>query len=44
MYDFVFGSPEILVGDVTWLEVLKTQVYQEKLKLVVDKAHTVLLW
>lgn len=45
LYDFVFGSPEILVGDVTWREVLKTQVYQEKLKLiVVDEAHTVLQW
>lgn len=39
-YDFVFGSPEALLGDKKWRERLQTPEYQRKIKLiVVDKAH-----
>ncbi len=40
-YDFLFGSPESLLGD--WRDMLKSQVWRDKLNLiVVDEAHTVL--
>lgn len=44
-YDFVFGSPEVLVGDTKWREILKSDVYQKHMALiVVDEAHTVVQW
>ena len=44
-FDFVFSSPEKLVGDLKWRDMLQSEVYQKRLKaLVVDEAHTVLLW
>ncbi|XP_062604417.1 uncharacterized protein LOC134266202 [Saccostrea cucullata] len=42
-YDFIFASPEQLVGDLKWCDVLKSDVYQRKLRaIVVDEAHTVI--
>lgn len=42
-YDFIFGSPEMFVGNQKWRELLLSSVYQNKLKLiVVDEAHTVI--
>lgn len=39
-YDFVYGSPST-----KWHDMLKSTIYQEKLKLIaVDEAHTVLQW
>lgn len=44
-YDFVYGSPEMLLASNKWREMLKSTIYQEKLKLIaVDEAHTVLQW
>ena len=44
-YDFLYGSPEQLVGDMKWREMLKSEVYQSKLReIVVDEAHTVVQW
>ncbi|XP_033724869.1 ATP-dependent DNA helicase Q-like SIM [Pecten maximus] len=44
-YDFVFGSPECFLDDTKWRNMLKSSVYQERLKLiVVDEAHTVIQW
>lgn len=44
-YEFVFGSPERLVGESRWREMLKSSEYRRRLQLlVVDEAHTVTLW
>lgn len=43
-FDFVFGSPESVLGNSKWREVWKSPCYQDKLRyIVVDEAHTVLL-
>ena len=45
LFQFVFASPEVLVGDVTWRAILNSKIYQEKLRLlVVDEAHTIIQW
>jgi superfamily II DNA helicase RecQ len=45
LFEFLFGSPEQLVGEVKWREMLKSDVYTENLRaLVVDEAHTVIQW
>ncbi|XP_062615259.1 ATP-dependent DNA helicase RecQ-like [Saccostrea cucullata] len=42
---FVFGSPELLVGDDKWREVLRNPIFTSKHQLiVVDEAHTVIQW
>jgi ATP-dependent DNA helicase RecQ len=42
-YQFVFGSPESIVGDKKWTDMIS--VYGDRLKLVVvDEAHTVIQW
>ena len=44
-FDFVFGSPESFLNQKKWRDMLKSSVYQEKLRLiVVDEAHTVIQW
>lgn len=44
-YDFLFGSPEMCVGNQKWRDLLLSSVYQNKLKLIiVDEAHTVIQW
>ena len=44
-YNFVFGSPEILVGDPKWRDVIKSSNLSERLRLVVvDEAHTIVHW
>ncbi|XP_061189774.1 uncharacterized protein LOC133197660 [Saccostrea echinata] len=44
-YDFVFGSPERLIGERRWREMFKSEEYRRRLQLlVVDEAHTVTLW
>uniref|UniRef100_A0A8W8MR34 Helicase ATP-binding domain-containing protein n=1 Tax=Magallana gigas TaxID=29159 RepID=A0A8W8MR34_MAGGI len=43
--DFLFGSPEALLGERKWRERLQTPEYQRKIKLiVVDEAHTIVQW
>lgn len=45
MCDFVFWSPQILVADTKWREIIKSHAYQIKLKLlIVDEAHTIIQW
>jgi superfamily II DNA helicase RecQ len=44
-YQFVFASPETLVGDPKWRDILKTDTFSRKHHLiVVDEAHTVVQW
>ncbi|XP_062599088.1 uncharacterized protein LOC134260556 [Saccostrea cucullata] len=44
-YHFVFGSPELLVGNDKWLDVIKSSSFQSNHRLtVVDGAHTVVHW
>ena len=44
-FEYLFGNPEQLVGEVKWSEMLKSDVYQENMRaLVVDEAHTVMQW
>ena len=44
-FDFIFGSPESIVGNERWRGMIRSPVYQEKLKLLVtDEAHTVVDW
>jgi superfamily II DNA helicase RecQ len=45
-YNFVLGSPEILVGDPKWRDVIKiSSDLSERLRLiVVDEAHTIIHW
>ncbi|XP_062605474.1 ATP-dependent DNA helicase RecQ-like [Saccostrea cucullata] len=45
LVDFLFGSPESFINNSKWRDMLKSEVYQQKLKLiVVDEAHTVTQW
>ena len=42
---YIFSSPEILLGKQEYRDMLKTPLFQEKLGLVaVDEAHVVVLW
>ena len=44
-YHFVFGSPELLVGNEKWRDVIKSPTFQANHRLtVVDEAHTVVQW
>uniref|UniRef100_K1R0E2 DNA 3'-5' helicase n=1 Tax=Magallana gigas TaxID=29159 RepID=K1R0E2_MAGGI len=44
-FQFVFGSPEYLVGDDKWRDVLRSNIFTPKHNLiVVDEAHTVIQW
>ncbi|XP_062582870.1 uncharacterized protein LOC134244624 [Saccostrea cucullata] len=44
-FQFVLGSPELLVGDDKWREVLRNPIFTSKHQLiVVDEAHTVIQW
>lgn len=44
-FQFVFGSPEYLVGDDKWRDVLRSPIFTSKHHLkVVDEAHTVIQW
>jgi ATP-dependent DNA helicase RecQ len=42
-YQFIFGSPESLVGDTKWREIL-TNLRGKVKVIVVDEAHTVVQW
>ena len=43
-YHFVFGSPELLVGN-KWRDIIKSPSFQAHHRLtVVDEAHTVVQW
>lgn len=45
MYHFGFGSPELLVGNEKWREVIKSQSFQNSHRVtVIDEAHTVVQW
>ena len=42
-FEFLFGSPEQLIGEVKWRKMLKSDFYQENMRaLVGDEAHTVI--
>ncbi len=44
-YSFIYGSPESVVGDSSFRDLLKSSVYRTHLGyVVVDEAHTVLQW
>jgi ATP-dependent DNA helicase RecQ len=44
-FQFVFGSPELLLGDAEWRNMFSSDVFRRKLRLiVVDEAHTVVQW
>ena len=41
----VFTSPELLLSDDAWREVLITPMYRAKVKLIVaDEAHSIIHW
>ncbi|XP_061193817.1 ATP-dependent DNA helicase RecQ-like [Saccostrea echinata] len=45
LFDFLFGSPETFINNGKWREMLKSDIYQNKLQLIaVDEAHTVTQW
>ncbi|XP_062570049.1 ATP-dependent helicase wrn-1-like [Saccostrea cucullata] len=44
-YNFVFGSPEVLVGETKWRDALKNPEFKKRHRLiVVDEAHTIIHW
>jgi ATP-dependent DNA helicase RecQ len=44
-YNFVFGSPEVLVGEAKWRDALKNPEFTKRHRLiVVDEAHTIIHW
>lgn len=44
-YQLVFFTPELLINQRRWRELLKGDVYEERLRaLVIDEAHTVKKW
>ncbi len=44
-YAFVFSSPEYLLGEEVWRDVMQSSVYRDKrVLLVIDEAHTVIEW
>ena len=44
-YQIIFFSPEALLGEETWRDLLQTQVYKKNVvALVVDEAHLVKKW
>lgn len=44
-YQLMFVSPESLVGNPVWRQILRSQIYQEALVgLVIDEAHCVKNW
>jgi ATP-dependent DNA helicase RecQ len=44
-FQYVYASPEILLGRNEWRTALKSPAYQDKVKLlVVDEAHLVIQW
>ena len=44
-YNFVFGSPEMFVGESKWREIFRNPLFTARHQLiVVDEAHTVIQW
>lgn len=44
-YQLVYFTPELLIEKRKWREVLKSDVYDRRLKaLIIDEAHTVKKW
>ena len=44
-FNFVFGSPEMLLSESEWRNMFLSDVYKKQLRLiVVDEAHTVVQW
>ena len=44
-FQYVFFSPEALLGDESWRDMLQTSVYQENvIAIVIDEAHLVTKW
>ena len=45
IFNFVFASPEMLLGEAGWKQMFLTEHFRKALKLlVVDGAHTVMQW
>lgn len=42
-YNFVFVSPEVLVGEAKWRDALKNPEFQKRHRLIVE-AHTIIHW
>lgn len=44
-YQLVLISPELLMTNLTWREMMRTNVYQENLvAFIVDEAHCIIKW
>ena len=44
-FQYIFGSPEILLGRDDWRSTLKTKLFQNRIKLIaIDEAHLVIKW
>ena len=44
-YQFVFGSPEMLIGNGDWRDVLSNPLFKSRHQLiVVDETHTIIHW
>lgn len=44
-FTFLFASPELLLGNEEWRNMLRSSCYQEKrILIVIDEAHTVIEW
>ncbi len=44
-FTFVFASPESLVGNAEWRNMLRNDIFQQSdILLVIDEAHTVIEW
>ena len=44
-YQIIFLSPEVLLTELRWREMLRTEVYQNNLVgVIVDEAHCVETW
>ena len=44
-YQYIYGSPEVFLGQDDWRETLKSKIFQYRVKLIaVDEAHLVVQW
>ena len=43
-YSFVFGSPEVIVGDSSFRLTLQNELKTKIIAIVVDEAHTAPIW
>ena len=44
-YQYIFGSPELFLGQDDWREILKSDEFQRRVKLIaIDEAHLIEQW